>query len=150
MLDNYVLTSLEFDVFKGDIVTDCIEVVSVSVSFPTASQIKICWRAKRWKSRLSGIINREKMDCSLGGKGSSFFYGLSLHLSSYRVITKIQKNCGFLIFRFTMLSLSAKRQFEEKSAKGRFQISNWIHRSKSTTELEFYYAIIHNWIIMPF
>lgn len=33
MLDNYVLTSLEFRMFKGDIVADCIEVVFFTFGF---------------------------------------------------------------------------------------------------------------------
>ena len=74
MLDNYVLTSFQFHVFKGDIAADWIEAV-FHFRFLSPLWIKMCLHAERWKSRGSGIMS-EKMDYRLGGKGSSFFYYL--------------------------------------------------------------------------
>ena len=50
-------------------------------------------------------MNREKMDCRLGEKGSSFFFYLRCH-------NKNTKKISFSIFPFRIFSPSAKRPFQ--------------------------------------
>lgn len=61
----------------------------------------------------------------------------------YGVIIKIQKRCSFSIFPFRIFSPSAKRPFQIEYRIQFIAVS-------VRPEIQFNYAIIHNWIIMQF